>query len=218
MESLFKQLLDTRLHSPDLRRQEIICLNSAEAQKIILWKSLTKGLVSEHVVVQSLSHVQLFSTPWTAAHQASLSFIISSSLLKFMSIESVMLSNHLILCSPLLLLPSAFASIKVFYNEFVLCIRQAKYWSFSLCSSNEYSELICFRIDWFDLLAIQGTLKSLLKQHNSKASIPQHSAFFMVQLLYPYMTMEKLQPMQTFAGKVASLLFNVLSRFVIAFL
>ena len=190
MESLFKQLLDTRLHSPDLRRQEIICLNSAEAQKIILWKSLTKGLVSEHVVVQSLSHVQLFSTPWTAAHQASLSFTISQSLLKLTSIELVMPSNHLILCRPLLLLPSIFPSIRVFSNKSALPIRWPKYWSFSFSinASNEHPGLISFRMDWLDLLAVQGTLKSLLQYHSSKASILWCSACFIVQLSHPSMT------------------------------
>ena len=120
----------------------------------------------------SLSHVQLFETPWTAARQASLSFTLSQSLLKFMSIQSMMPSNHFILCCPLLLMPSIFPSIRVFSNESTLCIRWPKYWSFSfsISPSNEYSGLICFRTDWFDL-AVQGTLKSLLRQHNSKASI-----------------------------------------------
>ena len=136
------------------------------------------------VVVQKLSHVQLFATSWTAARQASLSFIISLSLLKLMSIESVMPSNHLILCHPLLPLPSLFPSIRVFSNELALCIRWPKYWSFSFSISpcSEYSGLISFRIDWFDLLAVQGTVKSLLQHHSSKVSILWHSAFFMVQL------------------------------------
>ena len=123
--------------------------------------------------------VQLFATPWTAAHQASLSFTVSQSLLKFMSIESVMLSNHLIICRPLLL-PSIFPSIRVFSSESVLHIRWPKYWSFSfsISPSNEYSGLISFRIDWFDLLVVQGTLRSLLQHHSLKASILQHSAFF----------------------------------------
>ena len=139
--------------------------------------------------VQSLSHVQLFVTPWTAAHQAFLSITNFQSLLKLMSIESVMPSNHLILCCTLLLLPSVFPSIRVFSNESVLHIRWPKYWnfSFSISPSNEYSELISFRIAWFDLLAVQGTLKSLLQHHSSKASILQHSAFFMVQLSHPCM-------------------------------
>ena len=125
-----------------------------------------------------LSHVLLFATPWTVAHQPSLSFTISQSLLKLMSIESVMPSNHLILCHPLLLLPSIFPSIRVFSNESALHIRWPKYWSSSISPSNEYSGLISFRIDWFDLPAVQGTLKSLLQHHSSKASILWHSAFF----------------------------------------
>ena len=134
--------------------------------------------------VQSLSHVRLFATPWTAAHQASLSITNSQSLLKLMSNESVMPSNHLILCCPLLLLPSIFPSIRVFSNESVLHIRWPKYWSFSfnISPSNEYSGLISVRIDWLDLLAVQGTLKSLLQHHSSKASILQHLIFFIVQL------------------------------------
>ena len=134
------------------------------------------------VVVQSLSHSQLFATPWTAARQASLSFTISCSLLKPMFIESVMPSNHLILCHSLLLLPSVFPSIRVFSSESVLCIRWPKCWSFyfSISPSNEYSGLISFRIDWFDLLAVQGTLKSLLHHHSSKASTIWPLAFFMV--------------------------------------
>ena len=137
--------------------------------------------------VQSLSRVQLFATPWTAAHQASLSITNSRSLLKLMSIESVMPSNHLVLCHPLLFLPSVFPSIRVFSNESVLCIRWPKYWSFSfsISPSNEYSGLISFRMDWLDLLAVQGTLKSLLQHHSSKASILRHSAFFVVQLSHP---------------------------------
>ena len=173
-------------------------------------------------VVQSLSHVQPFSTPWTAAYQASLSFTISSSLLKFMSIESVMPSNHLILCRPLLLPPSIFPSIRVFSNESVLHIRWPKYWnfSFSISPSNEYSGLISFKMDWLDLLAVQGTLKSLLQHHSSKASILQHSTFFMVQLSHPCMTTGKTIALtrQTFVGKVMSLIFNMLSSLVITFL
>ena len=138
--------------------------------------------------VQSLSHVQLFVTPWTAAHQASLSITNSWSLLKLISIELVMPSNHGILCRPLLLLPSIFPSIRVFSNESVLHIRWLKYWSFSfnISPSSEYSELISFRTDCFDLLAVQGTLKSLLQHHSSKASILLCSAFFIVQLSHPY--------------------------------
>ena len=135
-------------------------------------------------LVQSLSRVRLFVSPWTAAHQASLSIINSWSLLKLMSIESVMPSNHLILCYPLLLLPSIFPSIRVFSNESVLHIRWPKYWSFSfsISTSNEYSGLISFRIDWLDLPVVQGTLKSLLQHHSSKESVLQCSAFFIVQL------------------------------------
>ena len=131
--------------------------------------------------VQSLSHVQLLVTPWTVACQASLSSTISWGLLKLMSIESVMPSNHLILCCPLLLLPSTFPSLRVFSNDLVLCIRWPKYWSFSISPSNEYLGLISFRIDWFDLLAAQETLKNLLQHHNSKVSILWCLAFFMVQ-------------------------------------
>ena len=161
-------------------------------------------------------------TPWTAAHEASLSITNSWSLLKLISIESVMPSNHLILCCPLLLLPSVFPSIGVFSNESVLQIRWPKYWSFSfrISPSNEYSGLISFRIDWFYLLAVQGTLKSLLQHPSSKASVLQHSAFFIVQLSHPYMTTGKTIALTrwTFFGKVMSLLFNILYRFVIAFL
>ena len=151
--------------------------------------------------------------------QASLSITNSQSLFKLMSIQSVMPSNHLILCH-LLLLPSIFPSIRVFSNELVLCIRWPKYWSFSISPSNEYSGLISFKIDWFDLLALQGTLKNLLQHHSSKASILRCSAFFMVQLSHPYMTMGKTIALtrQTYVGKGMSLLFNILSRFVIVFL
>ena len=140
--------------------------------------------------VQSLSRVQLFVTPWTAAHQASLAITNSQSLLKLMSIESVMPSNHLIFCHPLLLPPSVFPSIRVFSNESALCSRWPKYWSssFNINPSNEYSGLISFRIDSLDLLVVQGTLKSLLQHHSSKASILRRSAFFIVQLSIPYMT------------------------------
>ena len=140
-----------------------------------------------------LSHVRLFAIPWTAAHRVSLSVTISQSLLKLMSIESMMPSKHLILCRPLLLLPSIFPSIRVFYKELALCIRWPTYWSFSfsISPSNEYSGLISFRVDWFDLLVVQGTLKSLLQHHSSKASILSCSAFFMVQLSHPYMSTDK---------------------------
>ena len=153
------------------------------------------------------SHVWLFMTLWTAARQASLSFTISQSLLKLMSIESVMPPNHLILCYPLLLLPSLFPISRVFSNEPALCIRWPKYWSFifSSSSSNEYSGLISFRIDWLEL-AVQGTLKSLLQHHSSVASLLRHSDFFMVQLSHPYMTTGKTIPLtrRTLVGKVVS--------------
>ena len=145
-------------------------------------------------------------TPWTAAHQASLSITNSWTLPKFMSIVSVMPFNLLILCHPLLLLPSIFPSIRAFTNESVLCIRWPEYWrfSFSISPSNEYSGLISFRMDWLDLLAVQGTLKSLLQHHSSKASILQRSVFFMVQLSHPYMTTGKTIALtrQIFVGKV----------------
>ena len=154
-------------------------------------KVLIKGFV-----VQLLSHVWLFVTPWTAARQTSLSFTISQSLLKLMSIELVMPSKHLILCHPLLLLPSVFPNIRVFSNELALRIRWPKYWSFSFSISpaNDYSGLISFRIDWFDLLAIQGTLKSLFQPHSSKASILRCPAFFMVQLSHPYTRVTRIPP------------------------
>ena len=161
-------------------------------------------------------------TPWTAVRWASLSFTISWSLLKLMSVELVMPSNHLILCHPFLLLPSIFPSIRVFSNESVLHIRWPKYWSFSfsISPSNEYSGLTSFRMDRLDLLAVQGTLKSLLQHHSSKASILRHSAFFTVQFSHPYMTTRKAIALTrwTFVGKVKSLLFNTLSRLVIGFL
>ena len=141
--------------------------------------------------VQSQSPVLLFATTWTAACQASLSITNTWSLLRLMSIKSVRPSNHLILCCPLFLLPSIFLSIRVFSSELVLHIRWPKHWSFSISPSNEYSGLISFRIDWFDLLAVQGTLKSLLQHHSSQASILRSSAFFMVELSHPYMTTGK---------------------------
>ena len=172
--------------------------------------------------IQPLSHVQLFATPWTAARQASRSITNSQSLLKLVSIELVMPSSQLILCHPLLFLPSIFLSIRVFSNESVLHIRWPKYWSFSfsISPSSEYSGLISFRMDWLDLLAVQGTLQSLLQHHNSKASILQCPAFFIVQLSHPYMTTGKTTVLtrQTFVDKVMSLLFNMLSRLVITFL
>ena len=142
------------------------------------------------VIVQSLSRVQLFATPWTAARQASLSITNSRSSLKLMSIQSVMPSNHLILCRPLLLLPSIFPSIRVFSNESAFHMRWPKYWcfSFSIIPSKEIPGLISFRMDWLELLAVQGTLKSLLQPHSSKASILWHSAFFIIQFSHLYMT------------------------------
>ena len=153
-----------------------------------------------------LSHVQLFATPWTVARQASLSITNSQSLPKLMSVESVMPSNHLILCCPLLCLPSIFLSIRVFSNESVLCIKWPKYWSFNfrISLSSQHSGLISFRMDWLDLLAVQETLKSLLQHHSTKASILKHSTFFIVQLSQPYMT----------TGKTTALtiwIFNLLS-------
>ena len=172
--------------------------------------------------VQSLSHVQLIENPWTAACQDSLSITKSWSLLKHMSIKSVMPSNHLIHWHLLLLLPSVFPRIRFISNESVLCIRWPKYWSFSFSTSpsSEHSGLISFRIDWFDLLSIQGTLKSLLQHHSSKASILWLSAFFIVQHSHLYMTIGKTIALTrwTFVGKEMSLLFNMLSRLFIAFL
>ena len=183
--------------------------------KLRLWVFL-------HYSVQSLSHVQLFVTPWTAAHQASLSITNSQSPPKPTSIELVMPSNHPVLCRPLLLLPSIFPSIRVFSNESAVRIRWPKYWSFSfnISPSNEHPGLISFRMGWMDLLAVQGTLKSLLQHHSSKASILRCSAFFIVQLLHLYMTTGKtiILIRWTFVDKVMSLLFNMLSRLVITFL
>ena len=164
--------------------------------------------------VQSLSRVWPFATPWTAARQASLSIINSQSLPKLISIESVMPSSHLILCRPLLLPPSIFPNIRVFSKESVLPIRWPKYWSFSfsISPSNESSGLISFRMDWLDLLAVQGTLKSLLQHHSSIASTLQCSAFFIVQLSHPYKSIGKTIALtrQTYVSKVISLLFNML--------
>ena len=152
-------------------------------------------------------------TPWSAARQASLSITNSRSLLNLMSIESVMPSNHLILCWPCLLLPSIFPSIRVFSNELALCIRWSNYWSFSfsIAPFNGYSGLISFQMDWLDLLAVQGTLQSLLEHHSSEESVLRCSAFFIGQLSHPYMTLGKTISLtrQTFAGKVMSLLFNI---------
>ena len=171
--------------------------------------------------VQSLSRVQLFVTSWLTACQASLSITNSWRLLKPMSIKSVVPSSHLILCRPLLLLPPISPRIRVFSNESTLHMRWPKYWSFSfsISPSNEHPGLISFKMDWLDLLAVQGTLKSLLQHHSSKASIFQHSAFFTVQLSHPYMTTGKTIALtrRTFVGKVMSLLSNMLSRLAITF-
>ena len=177
-----------------------------------------------HISVQFSCSVvsDSFETPWTAACQASLSITNSRSLLKLMSIESVMPSNHLILCCPLLLLPLVPPSIRLFSSESTLRMRWPKYWSFSfsISPSKEHPGLIFLRMDWLDLLAVQGTLKSLLQHHSSKASILQCSAFFIIQISHPHMTTGKTLSLtrHTFVGKVMSLLFNALSRFVIAFL
>ena len=172
--------------------------------------------------VQSLSFVRLFATPRITARQASLSITNSWSSLKLMSIESVMPSSHLILCRPLLFLPPIPPSIRVFSSESTLHMRWPKYWSFSfsISPSNEHPRLIFFRMNWLDLLLVQGTLKSLLQHHSSKASILWHSAFFTVQLSHPYMTTGKIIALtrRTFVGKVISLLLNMLSRLVITFL
>ena len=182
---------------------------------------MIKSFQNREGTVQSLGHVRLLMIPYTAARQASLSITNSWSLLKLMSIKSVMPSNHLVLCCPLLFLPSILPSIRVFPNESILCIRWSKYWSFSFSinPSNEYSRLISFRIDWLDLLAVQGTLKSFLQHHSSKPSIPRHSAFSIVQLSHTYMTTRKTKALtrRTFVGKVMSLLLNMLSRLVITF-
>ena len=181
------------------------------------------GIISQSVSsVQLLSRVRLFTTPWTVARQASLSIVNTQSLLKLMSIESVMPSNCLILCHRLLLPTSIFPSMRVFSNQPVLRRRWPKYWSFSfnISPSNEYSGLISFRMDWLDLLELQGTLKSLLQHHSSKASVLWCSAFFRVLLSHPYMTTGKTTALtrRTFVGNEISLLFNMLSRLVIAFL
>ena len=194
-----------------------------------VWNSIQTFIFQHNLYGDQFSSVQFShsvvsdsATPWTAARQASLSTTNSQSLLKLMSIKLVMPSNHLILCHPLLLPPSVVPRIRVFSNESALCIRWSKYWSFrfSISPSNEYSGLISFRMDWLDLLAVQGTLKSLLQHHNSKASILLHSAFFIVQLSHPYMTTRKTIALTrwTFVGKVMSLLLIMFSRLVITFL
>ena len=188
---------------------------------IILPQSFLLGF-SQGPSVQSLSRVRLFATQWITARQASLSITNSRSLLKLMPIESVMPSSHLILCRPLLLLPPILPSIRVFSNESALCIRWSKYWSFSfsISPSNEHPGLISFRMNWLNFLAVQGTLKSLLQHHSSKASIFRCSVFFTVQLSRPYMTTGKTIALTrwTYVGKVISLLFNMPSRLVIIFL
>ena len=192
------------------------CLRKMILRLYAVWRYLPTPLqFLQFSSVQSLSHVKLFATPWTAALQASLSITKSQSPPKPMSIESVMPSNHLILCCPLLLLPSIFPSIKVFSNMSAFHIRWPKYWSFSfnVSPSNEHPGLIYFRMDWLDLLAVQGTFKSLLWHHSSKTSILRHSAFFIVQLSHPYMTTGKTIALtsRTVVGKVMSLIFNMLS-------
>ena len=184
----------------------------------LLTKNKTVVGISYFQAVQFTS-VRIFATPWIATCQASLSITNSWTLLKLMSIESVMPSSHLILCRPLLLLPSIPPSIRVFSSESTLLMRWPEYWrfSFSISPSNEHPGLISFRMDWLDLLALQGTLKSLLQQHSSKASILRCSAFFTVQLSHPYMTTGKTRALTrwTFVGKVMSLLLNMLSRLVL---
>ena len=198
-------------------------ISDTNGQTSSLVKSNTSSVMHLHYKiqfssVQSLSHVQLFATPWTAARQAYLSITNSRSLPKLMSIESVMPSNHLIFCHPLLLLLSVFPSIRVFSNDSALRIRWPKYrsFSFNISPSNEHPGLISFRLDWLHLLVVQGTLKNLLQYHSSKGSILWHSVFFIVQLLHLYMTTGKTIALTrwTFVGKVMSLLFNMLSRLV----
>ena len=210
-----------------MQRKSILNIHDDEAEAPILWPPYAESWLiwkdaAKFSSVQSLSYVWLFATPWTAACQASLSITSSRSLLKLMSIPSVMPCNHLTLCHPLLLPPSIFPRIRVFSNESVLCTRWPNYWSFSfnISPSSEYWGLISFRMDWLDLFAVQGTLKSLLQHHSSKSSILQHSAFFIVQPSHPYMTTGKTITLTrwTIVSKVMSLLFNMLSRLVIAFL
>ena len=200
-------------------REHIRCCHTLMALRYNLWESPTSE-VSLHLAKASCGNG--FHLKDSMNQRASLYFIISQSLFKLISIESVMPSHYLILCQSLLLLSSIFPSIRVFSNKPDLLIRWSTYWSFSFSISpfNEYSGLISFRIDCFDLLAIQGTLKSLLQHHSSKASVPWHSAFFMVQLTHPYMTAGKIISFTrwTFVSKVMALLFNMLSRLVTAFL
>ena len=207
-----KEIASARLPRDMSEQKEVLLL--------VLFKNAGDRIIFSSV--QSFSRVRLFATPWTAARHSSLSITKSQSLLKLMSIELVMPSNHLILCRPLLLPPSIFPGIRVISNESVLHIRWPKDWrfGFSISPSNEYSGLISFRMDWLDLLAVRGTLKSLLQHHSLKASILWHSAFFIVQLSHPHVTTGKTIALTrwTFVGKVISLLFNMLSRLVITLL
>ena len=222
---LLVQLSNNHIKNPKQRHSH---LPKCQSIKSKLKDHLSNGFKSTEMSYvqfssdQSISYVQLFVTPWTAACQACLSIINSRSLLKLVFIELVMPSNHLILCHPLLLLPSFLSSIRVFSSESILHVSWPMYWSFSfsITPSNEYSEVISFRIDWLDLLAVQGTLKHLLQHHSSKASILWHSGFFVAQLLHPYMTTGKTIALTKwiFVSNVVALLFNTLSRFVIAFL
>ena len=187
----------------------------------VLNLSCKNQALTSPLVVQSLSCVRLFATPWTAVHQASLSITISWSLLKLMSTESVMPSSHLVLCRPLLLLPSVFPSIKIFCSKSALCIRWPKYWcfSFSISPSSEYSGLISFTINWFVLLAVQQTLKSLLQHYSLKVSVLQCSALLSSSHVYTWLLEKNIVLTKcTFVGEVMSLLFNMLFMFVISFL
>ena len=197
------QIFSTRLHPLPLSVYRTNIFNFDEVQLVsfssygLCFDNKSKNALFQFSSVQLLSPVRLFVTPWIAARQASLSITNSQSLLKLMSTESMTPSNHFIFCCHLFLPPSIFPSIRVFSNESALCIRWPKYWSFSfsISPSNEYKGLISFRIDWLDLLAVHGTLKSLLQHHSSKASILQRSAFFRVQLSHPYMTTGKTIPL-----------------------
>ena len=206
-----------------IRKKCILGFNYISANyKLSAFGQVTFSLYLQFSSVQLLSHVRLFVTPWTTARQGSLSITNSQSSLKFMPIESVTRSSHLILCHPLLFPPRIPPSIRVFSNESTLHVRWPKYWSlsFSISPSNEDPGLISFKMEWVDLLAVQGTLKSLIQHYNLKASILQHSAFFTVQCSHPNITTGKTIALtrQTFVGKVMSLLFNMLSRLVITFL
>ena len=187
----FKPHFQGKRHQRSIQKMHFLMISVAGLCVSALSSRCQAQVTSRYVpvvVVQLLSRVWLFVTPWTVANQASLSFTISRSLLRLVSIELMMPSNHLILCCPLLLLPSIFPSIRLFSSKLALCIRWPKYWSFrfSISPFSEYSVLTSFQIDWLDLLGVQGTLKSLLQHHCSKASTLWHSAFFMVQLSHPY--------------------------------